>query len=341
MIRSVQFFLGLVFLFLSQVSNADKALLDRKEVQLFVNKMVHQYHFDRRQLTQILKDAQFQPKIIESMEKPYEKKTWDIYRALFLTEQRVQGGIEFWKKNQNVLNDIEKKYGVPPEIIVAILGVETLYGQQQGNYRVLDALTTLAFYYPKRSEFFTKELGEFLLLCREQKVAANKYLGSYAGAMGKPQFMPSSYRFYAVDFNGKGTRDLMNNDHDVVASIANYFHKHGWKSKQAIVEPVSVNGIRYKSLATNSRIPDYSLKDLLEAGVKPVDSSANAALKVGLIELTSPNGQEYWMAHPNFYVITHYNTSPQYALVVYLLSQQLHQQWVNKQIGKGSIYGVN
>lgn len=341
MIRGVKVCLGLVCLLLSQICSADKALLERKEAQLFMDKMVKQYHFDRKQLRSILAASQFQPKIIESMDKPYEKKTWDIYKALFLTEQRVEGGIEFWRKNQHVLREIEKKYGVPPEIIVAIIGVETLYGQKQGTYRVLDALTTLAFYYPKRSEFFTKELGEFLLLCREQHVAADKYVGSYAGAMGKPQFMPSSYRFYAVDFNGKGTRDLMNNDQDVVASIANYFHKHGWKNKEAIVEPVAVNGSHYKTLMTNSRKPDYTLQHLLEAGVKPVEPVTNPSCKVGLIELTTPMGQEYWMAHPNFYVITRYNTSPQYALVVYLLSQQLQQQWAYKQVGKGAVYGVN
>lgn len=341
MIQGIKLLGGLVLFLLSQVSQADKALLERKEAQRFVDKMVQQYHFDRGQLRHILMAAQFQPKIIESMEKPYEKKTWDIYRALFLTEQRVQKGIEFWKKNQGALSHIEKKYGVPPEIIVAIIGVETMYGEHQGTYRVLDALTTLAFYYPKRSEFFTKELGEFLLLCREQQVAADAYVGSYAGAMGKPQFMPSSYRFYAVAYNGKGTRDLMNNDQDVVASVANYFHKHGWKNGKSIVEPVAVNGFKYKQLTTNTRTPDYTMKDLLRIGVKPEKPITDMSQKVGLIELTTPNGQEYWMAHPNFYVITHYNTSPQYALVVYLLSQQLHQQWANKQVGKGSVYGVN
>lgn len=341
MIQGIKLLGGVVLFLLSQVSQADKALLERKEAQRFVDKMVQQYHFDRGQLRHILMAAQFQPKIIESMEKPYEKKTWDIYRALFLTEQRVQKGIEFWNKNQDALSHIEKKYGVPPEIIVAIIGVETMYGEHQGTYRVLDALTTLAFYYPKRSEFFTKELGEFLLLCREQQVAADAYVGSYAGAMGKPQFMPSSYRFYAVDFKGKGTRDLMNNDQDVVASVANYFHKHGWKNGKSIIEPVAVNGFKYKQLTTNTRTPDYTMKDLLRMGVKPGKPITDMSQKVGLIELTTPNGQEYWMAHPNFYVITHYNTSPQYALVVYLLSQQLHQQWANKQVGKGSVYGVN
>lgn len=341
MIQCIKLLGGLALFLLSQISQADKALLEQKEAQRFVDKMVQQHHFDRRQLRHILMAAEFQPKIIESMDKPYEKKTWDVYRALFLTEQRVQKGIEFWEKNQNVLSLIQKKYGVPPEIIVSILGVETLYGERQGTYKVLDALTTLAFYYPKRSEFFTKELAEFLLLCREQQVAADAYIGSYAGAIGKPQFMPSSYRFYAIDFNGKGQRDLVNNDQDVVASVANYFHKHGWKTNESVIEPVSIQGSQSKPFITNSRTPTYTMKELLRMGVKPAKPNTNLSQKVGLIELTTPQGQEYWMAYPNFYVITHYNTSPQYALVVYLLSQQLHQQWAHKEVGKGRVYGVN
>ena len=189
----------------------------------------------------------------------------------------------------------------------------------------MDALTTLAFNYPKRSEFFTKELGEYLLLCREQGVPANQYMGSYAGAMGKPQFMPSSYRFYAVDFTGNGKRDLMNDDRDVVGSVANYFHRHGWKMNRAVAQPVNLLGSRSKQLRTNSKTADYALKQLLADGVKPLSALLDRSDKAGLIELMTPKGQEYWLAYPNFYVITRYNTSPQYALVVYLFSQQLNQ----------------
>lgn len=325
--------LGLVLfmLFNTCCTYANEALAQRKDVQQFINKMVKQHHFDRRQLLAIMKEAKFQPQIIESMDRPYEKKTWDVYRELFLTPQRVQAGIEFWHANQKVLERAEREFGVPAHIIVAIIGVETLYGKHQGNYRVLDALTTLAFNYPKRSEFFTKELGEYLLLCREQGVPANKYMGSYAGAMGKPQFMPSSYRFYAVDFTGNGKRDLMNNDQDVIGSVANYFHRHGWKMNRGIAQPVAVSGTRYKTLTTNSKTPDYAFKQLIASGVKPVSTAVDQADKVGLIELTTEKGPEYWLAYPNFYVITHYNTSPQYALVVYLLSQQLHNEWAAAQ----------
>ena len=320
-------FFILFVLFNTTSSYADRELVQRKDVQHFMHKMVKQHHFDRKQLMAIMMEAKYQPQIIESMDKPYEKKTWDVYKALFLTPQRVQAGIEFWHANQKTLERAEKEYGVPAQIIVSIIGVETLYGKHQGNYRVLDALTTLAFHYPKRSDFFTKELGEFLLLCREQHVPANQYTGSYAGAMGKPQFMPSSYRFYAVDFTGNGKRDLMNDDQDVIGSVANYFHRHGWKLNEGIAQPVKVNGSGYKKLMTNSKKADYAYRHLIQEGVTPLSKVVHPPVKAGLIELKTQNGEEYWLAYPNFYVITHYNTSPQYAMVVYLFAQQLSNQW--------------
>ncbi len=318
---------------------ADEALAKRPDVQAFVNQMVKKHHFDKRQLMAAMRAAKYQPKIIESMEKPYEMKTWDVYKALFLTPARVQAGLEFWQANQKVLAKAEKEYGVPANIIVAIIGVETLYGKHQGEYRVLDALTTLAFYYPKRAPYFTKELAEFFQLCREQGVAADQYTGSYAGAMGKPQFMPSSYRFYAVDFTGNGKRDLMNSDHDAIGSVANYFHQHGWQPNGGVAQQASISGLHYKHLMFNSKTPNYAFKHLMAEGVKPLSAVVDHPYKAGLIELTTQTGQEYWLAYPNFYVITRYNSSPQYALVVYLFSQQLHKQWAAAQDLYGKQYG--
>lgn len=306
---------------------ADAALLKQKSAQVFINEMIKQHHFKRQELTNILRQAEYQPQIIESMDKPYEKKSWDIYQAIFLTPQRLQEGLHFWQANREALAHAEKQYGVPASVIVAIIGVETLYGKHQGNYRVLDALSTLAFYYPKRSEFFTKELKEYLLLCREHHVPATMYKGSYAGAMGKPQFMPSSYRFYAVDSTGKGHSNLMQNDQDVIGSVANYFRVHGWKMNELVAQPVHLRGSRYKSLQTNAKHADYEYKRLVQAGVVPVGHNATHPQKAGIIELNTDHGQAYWMAYPNFYVITRYNTSPQYALVVYLLSMQLQNHW--------------
>jgi membrane-bound lytic murein transglycosylase B len=305
---------------------ADNALLRQKDVQLFINNMVVHDGFSRGELVAAMKAAQFQPQIIESMDKPYEKKTWDVYKALFVTPARVQQGIDFWQANAETLSRAQKEYGVPADIIVAILGVETQYGKRQGEYRVLDALTTLAFHYPKRSDYFTKELREFFLLCQEHHVSPTTYIGSYAGAIGQPQFMPSSYRQFAVDFDGHGKRDLINNNKDVIGSVANYFHQHGWMPHEYVVQQAKLEGDRTKPLAVNSKHADYAYTELVASGVKLMSTIPNHPKQAGLIELTTDKGSEYWVAYPNFYVITRYNTSPQYALAVYLLSQQLLQK---------------
>lgn len=316
----------MVLLSLSSMALADNTLLPRRDVQKFINDMVVNDHFSRSELISSMKMAQFQPQIIESMDKPYEKKTWDVYKALFVTPQRVQAGVEFWQANASTLARAQKEYGVPAEMIVAILGVETQYGKRQGEYRVLDALTTLAFHYPKRSEYFTRELREYFLLCREHKVSPTQYIGSYAGAIGQPQFMPSSYRTFAVDFAGHGKRDLVNDNKDVIGSVANYFHKHGWSPNEYVAQPATFARAEPISLAVNSKRADYAYSRLLASGVKPLSKASNHPNQAGLIELTTDKGAEYWLAYPNFYVITRYNTSPQYALVVYLLSQQLREQ---------------
>ena len=322
-----------LLIFVIQINTvfANMFLMQKQSVQRFINQMVRENNFNRSQLIDLLRSSQFQAQVIASMQKPYENKTWDIYKQLFLTPQRLQSGLVFWRKNKQTLAEAQQKYGVPASIIVAILGVETLYGQHQGNYRVLDALTTLAFYYPKRSQFFTQELQQYLLLCREHGVVATQYLGSYAGAMGKPQFMPSSYRTYAVDFSGHGRPNLMTEDPDVINSVANFLNKHGWQSAGAITELATIHGELEKRIITNLKYPSYSLGQLLAAGIKLATPPTNYLDKVGLIALTTQQGLEFWLAYHNFYVITHYNTSPQYALVVYLLSEQLRHEYEKTQ----------
>jgi membrane-bound lytic murein transglycosylase B len=318
----------LMFL-LSFSAIADRAFTQRDDVQLFIKNTSQTYHFTKQELTETMNHVQLQPKIIEAMDKPYEKKNWDVYRDLFLTPQRINAGIDFWRANQNTLAKAQKIYGVPAEIIVAILGVETLYGTHQGQYRVLDALATLAFNYPKRAPYFTKELQEYLLLCREHKVPATQYLGSYAGAIGQPQFMPGSYRYYAVDFNNKGKRDLINNNDDVIGSVANYFQKHGWQTNAEIVQQAQLHGYHYRHIVMNPKTVNYNYTQLEAAGIKPVTATWNHPQQAALLEFLTNEGKEYWLAYPNFFVITRYNTSPQYALVVYLLSQKLKADWAN------------
>lgn len=310
------------------LSFADAVLVKQKDAQAFIQIMVDKHHFKRADVVAILKQVEFQPRIIELMERPYEKKNWDTYSKLFLTPERLEGGLAFWQDNQKTLQIAEKKFGVPASVIVSILGVETKYGKHQGTYRVLDALGTIAFYYPKRAAYFTRELEAYLLLCREQGVPVTEYLGSYAGAMGQPQFMPSNYRVYAVDFAGKGHPDLIHNKNDVILSVANYFKRHGWSEGGEVIDPALVKGSKYKALKTNSRSPNYGYNYLLKSGVTPVTPLKHPPEKAGLIELnTHGDAYAYWLAYPNFYAITRYNTSPQYALVVHLLSEQLQQRW--------------
>lgn len=327
-----------VVFFLSFSAYSDTAFTQRKDVQAFIKSMVKEHHFNAKELTAIMNQVQIQPQIIESMEKPYEKRNWDVYKDLFMTPQRLKGGLDYWAANQKTLEKAQKRFGVPPEIIIAILGVETLYGERQGDNRVLDSLATLAFNYPKRSPYFTKELKEYLLLCREHGVSPTQYKGSYAGAMGKPQFMPSSYRYYAVDFNNKGKRDLISDNADSIGSIANYFHKHGWKNNEGIAQNAKLSGWRFKRIQTNPKTANYHYSQLAAAGVRPVTASQNHPARAGLIELVTSNGKEYWLAYPNFFVITRYNSSPQYALVVYLLSQQLKQEWKERTAKKHRAY---
>lgn len=326
--RTTLFFFALLGLLFCGLSSADNAFLARPDVQRFINAMVQKQGFNKQQLTHIFGQVVIQPQIIESMTRPFEQKPWDVYKQLFLTDERLQSGIDFWRANQQALAKAEKKYGVPAQIIVAILGVETRYGKNQGNYRVLDALSTLAFNYPPRSPFFTKELEQFLLLCREQKVSPLTYLGSYAGAIGKPQFMPSSYRSYAANFNGGPKKDLINDDEAVIASVANYFHKHGWRQFEGVAQPAKITGSQYKQINTTFRTAVYTPSQLAKVGIKPITAANRQPNKSGLIKLVSSINAEYWLAYPNFYVITRYNTSPQYAMTVYLFSLQLKKQWV-------------
>ncbi|MFY7698221.1 MAG: lytic murein transglycosylase B [Legionella sp.] len=327
----VKYLLCVCLMLLNSQIYADAKLITRPDVKHFISDLVRYHHFDKQQLLAILQQAAFQPQIIESMNKPYEQKPWNVYKELFLTPQRVAAGIEFWQANYQTLLRAQQQFGVPAEIIVAIIGVETFYGKHQGNYRVLDALTTLAFDYPKRAAFFTKELREYLLLCRELKASATYFMGSYAGAIGKPQFMPSSYRFYAVDFTGDGKRDLINNDADVIGSVANFLQKHGWQVNQPVGTLTSVQGYLYKKLNMNGKSANYSFNQLVRVGFKPLNVTRSHPARAGIIELMAQNGPEYWMVYPNFFVIKHYNSSPQYVLAVYLLSQELHKQWHERQ----------
>lgn len=324
-LKSIFFALSLNFLWVYQ---AQANINNRKDVQSFITQMHKRYGFNSAKLKQLFSQVSIQQDIIASMNRPYEKKNWDVYKKLFLTTQRINKGVEFWQANQKTLTKAEKQFGVPANIIVAILGIETNYGAVQGKHRVIDALSTLAFAYPKRSKFFLSELTHYLLLCKEQKIDPLSLYGSYAGAMGKPQFMPSSYRSYAIDYTGNGKKDLLHDNQDVIGSVANYFKKHGWKVSQAITVPAKIEGTRYRRVNAMAKKAKYSTKRLKKYGITPKEYVSNEPKKAGLISLKlTDKHKEYWLAFPNFYVITRYNSSKQYAMAVYLLSEQLKQQW--------------
>ncbi|WP_217995232.1 lytic murein transglycosylase B, partial [Methylogaea oryzae] len=288
----------------------------------FIAEMADKHHFSRRQLRRLFQQVAIQPSILERIAKPAEAKPWHAYRKIFLTEARIQNGLSFWREHANVLAMVQDRYGVPPEIVVGILGVETGYGQNTGGFRVIDALSTLAFDYPKRADFFRKELEEFLLLCREEAANPQDPKGSYAGAMGLPQFMPSSFRHFATDFDGDSRRDIWRNPNDAIASVANYFTEHGWRRDETSAVPVTVEGDGARQLLDNDLKPHQNLAQLQAAGVK-IPAGLAPDTNVKLLALEQPDGYDYWLGMHNFYVITRYNHSPLYAMAVLELGQAI------------------
>jgi membrane-bound lytic murein transglycosylase B len=272
----------------------------------------------------LLAAAKYQPQIVAKMQKPPEKTlTWAQYRPIFVTPKRARAGARYIAAHQAIFDRVEKKYGVPAQIIAAILGVETHYGRTKGHDRVLDALATLAFDYPPRSAYFTRELGMFIRICLAQKLACRQVRGSYAGAMGVPQFMPSSYRAYAVDGNGDGKRDLWHQPADIIASVAHYLAAHGWRRSGAIAVPARLaknNAI--DRVQASTRETAYRWAALRRLGIRAGNPPAPDT-EVGLVELTGPHGPEYWLGLHNFFVITSYNHSPLYAMAVYQLGAEI------------------
>jgi len=294
----------------------------RSDVKAFINEMVSQYNFNRAQLTRKFSQAKRLDNVLVSIARPAEKiLTWKQYRPIFLGKNRIRRGREFLIQNHAVLDRAEQKYGVPAEIIAAILGVETYFGRHTGKYTVFDSLTTLAFDYPPREKFFRNELKQFLLLSREEHINIRDMTGSYAGALGMPQFISSSYRHYAVDFDGDGVRDLWHSLPDVIGSVAHYFSGHGWRRGGGIVYRVQVRDTSI--VPEKNRLKPYAtVKFFRQHGVR-VDSSVPDDAMATLLKLQGSKGKEYWLGLHNFYVITRYNHSELYAMAVYQLSQKL------------------
>lgn len=302
-------------------------IVEQPEAKIFASEVSTKHPtLSKTQILEWLSHAQFQPDIIERISRPYEVKPWYEYWPIFVTDKRAKEGAEFWNQNQAALAQAEAAYGVPPEIIIAIIGVETRYGRQTGNYSALDALATLAFGYPKRAAFFRKELESFLLLAQNEKWNPLDIKASYAGAIGQPQFMPSSYRNFAVDFDSDGKKDLLNSAADAIGSVAAYFKAHGWKNGEPIAFPVHLKTTDTASLSQKDLLPPkYTVTQLIQKGVQPDVFGIPESHKAALLELEETGSKAYWLGFKNFYVITQYNHSIHYAMAVYQLSQKINQ----------------
>ncbi|QSA96134.1 lytic murein transglycosylase B [Methylococcus sp. EFPC2] len=298
-------------------------IADRPDVRAFMQEVSARHRFAPAELENLFRQVDLQDKVLESISKPAEAKPWREYRKIFLTEKRIQAGANFWSANRAALEQAQDRYGVAPEMVVAILGVETTYGKRTGNYRVIDALSTLAFDYPRRADFFRKELEAFLLLCREEGVDPLLLKGSYAGAMGLPQFMPSSYRNYAADLERDGKRDIWGNPADAIASVARYFAENGWQSGGSVALPAKVAGNAFSRLLGQDVASSHTLPELLRFGVRPAGAVPPGAARYKLLSLEGESGLEYWLTLHNFEVITRYNHSPLYAMAAFQLGREV------------------
>lgn len=277
--------------------------------------------FTRAELDALFDGVTRQQKILDAMMRPAESKDWHEYRPIFITDARIEAGAAFWDAHAATLARAEREFGVDAEIIVAIIGVETFYGRTTGSWRVIDALSTLAFDYPPRSGFFTSELEHFLLLTREEAVDPRNVSGSYAGAMGGGQFMPSSYRAYAVDFDGDGKRDLWHSWPDVIGSVANYLARHHWRHGEVVAVPAALAGNAVAPLAEQG-MEKFDADALRERGVVFTEGVAPGT-EVRLVALQQDDGMSYWIGLHNFGVINRYNRSALYAMAVIDLARAI------------------
>jgi len=289
----------------------------------FVREAVKEFGLERKRVRQILDLANYQQGIIDAMTRPAEGKPWSVYRPIFMTEARIEGGKRFLNEHRALLERIHTELGVAPEYVTAIVGVETNYGANMGSYRVIDALVTLAFYYPKRAPFFRSELKHFLKLEHDENLKIEEIKGSYAGAMGLGQFMPSSYRAYAVDHDADGRRDLWGSQADALASVANYFKAHGWIPGGSVVLRAVKSPAGKDRPSSDLKPPSEEIKQWRLDGFSPSVSVADERTKAMLISLDGAQGREYWFGLNNFYVITRYNRSPLYAMAVNQLAQAI------------------
>lgn len=306
-----------------------KGYLSHPEAKAFVQEMT-QEGFDPKAVEGVLAQAERQESILKAISRPAERRlTWGEYRNIFIQPLRIERGVTFWRENAEALQRAEQTYGVPAEYIVAIIGVETHYGRITGKYRVVDALTTLGFDYPKRAPFFRGQLKELLYMVQEEQIDPLSLTGSYAGAMGYGQFIPSSFRNYAVDFDGDGKRDIWSNKTDAIGSVANYFARHGWIKGAPVISNVVISGNAEEGWFNSGLKPELTLAQWQARGVR-APSTLDAAQPATLMKLESADGYSHLLGLHNFYVITRYNHSALYAMAVHELSQAVKAAYVQQ-----------
>jgi membrane-bound lytic murein transglycosylase B len=310
-------------------STACASLLERDDVRTFLSAMEQRHGFARSELSDIFGRVRLSDSVLTAISRPAETMPWHRYRQIFLQPDRIRQGAEFWRNNAAALERAREVYGVPEELIVAIIGVETRYGRNTGQHKVIDALATLAFDFPRRSQFFMGELEQYLLLVREQDMDPHALKGSYAGAMGIPQFISSSYRRYAVDFDGDGRVDIWTNPADAIGSVGNYFSRHGWLKGGLVTLPATVDGNGLRGELSAGLEPDLAAADLERLGIAP-PMPLPAGEKVRILELEQEHGMEYWLGFWNFYVITRYNHSALYAMAVYQLADRIRGEYAGR-----------
>ncbi|MCE9679013.1 lytic murein transglycosylase B [Shewanella sp. AS1] len=287
--------------------------------------------FSQESVDKFLGQAHYNQKVIDAITTPWEAKPWHKYYPIFLTEQRLAKGLEFWHSHSDTITRAANQYQVDPQIIVAIIGIETFYGGYMGTYPAIDALYTLGFHYTPRADFFRKELANLQQLVAEERLDITQLNGSYAGAMGYGQFIPSSYRHFAVDFDHDGKRDLIGSPVDAIGSVANYFHQHGWQRGEDVALPLTAHQLPDNLSVWKSGKPNYTVADILSPELALAQNRDLDISQPGLIvELIQAEQTDYWLGLNNFYVITRYNRSPLYAMAVYQFSQQLKDAY-----GKG------
>jgi len=319
-----------LFFYIAPSYADDTKLSSQPEVQNFIRLMVDQYQFDANNLAALLDSTPLLTKVIENIQHPYEEQPWYIYRSHLVSNKRITAGLAYWKEHKSALKYAEKQFGVPASIIVAIVGIESFYGKIPSKYPVLNSLVTLSFYYQARADFFQKELEQYLLLTRDLNIDPRTVLGSYAGAIGLPQFMPSNYRKYALEYktlisgenNTQTLGDLMDDTDDVIVSVANFLQHFGWEKKKPIAVRAKVKGDLYNEIIAKKLTPTLTIAQLKKYGVTPMRKIPKNH-KAMLIELQDENNCEYWLGFDNFHVLSHYNGDKQYIMAVYQLAVAL------------------